>query len=258
MLLLSPLLACDELTGAPLYPSSQATLPTGGVVLIGHPDPDVSLKNSSEEPTLLDLGRWTGLPMELPDGDYYVVFQGVERLITVDSALHPGPLEGEVGLVESSTHVEDYDEDGCENGRYAWVEATLALPATDGFGWSALVRDSVSGRSFGYLELAPFIDVERDATLVLPLGEEEEVCLRLTVYNPLLEEEGDFELDCVPLPEDEEAAPCGCASGPSAGGLLVLLGLLVQRRRIANSPARARTEPGSTGLPQARRASGST
>ena len=228
VLLLSPLLACDELTGAPLYPSSQATLPTGGVVLIGHPDPEVSLRNTPQEPTLLDLGHWTGVPMDLPDGAYYVVFQGVERLITVDSSLQPGPLEGTVTLLASSTHVEDYDEDGCETGTFAWVEATLSLPGTDGFGWSALVRDRVSGRGFGYLEMAPFVDVERDATLVLPLGEEEEVCLRVTVYNPLLEEEEDFDLDCVPLPTEEVTR--GCTSAPRGPGFLALALALLLRR----------------------------
>jgi len=224
LLLLSPALACDEILGAALYPSSQASLPPGAVVLIGHPEPEYEIINTAQEVEELELGRWTGLVMDLPEGEYYVAFQGVERLITLDASVVPGPFAGDVTLSSSEVRVEDFDENGCEDGQYVWVDASLALPGVDGFGWSARIRDTVSGRSFGYVELAPFVDVERQTNLVMPYGEAEQACLRVTVYDPFLQEAGDFELDCVDLPLPDTG--CGCGGTPEAGLLLVLLGLL--------------------------------
>ncbi len=237
LLLLSPVLACDEILGADLYPSSQASLPPGAVVLIGHPEPEYEIINSEQEVEELELGRWTGLVMDLPEGDYFIAFQGVERLITLDGSVVPGPFAGQVSLSSSEVRLEDFDENGCEDGQYVWVDASLALPAVDGFGWSARIRDTVSGRSFGYVELAPFVDVERQTSLVLPYGEADRACLRVTVYDPFLEEAQDFELDCVELPLPD--TNCGCGGGSEAPLLLALLSLVpVIRRRIRRaSPA---------------------
>ena len=228
LLLLSPVLACGDVADAALYPSSQATLPVGAVVLIGHSEPEYEVLNTQEAVEELDLGRWTGLVMDLPEGDYYVSFQGVERLISLDSTVFPGNFGGEVRLVDAATRVEDFDDQGCDTPSI-WLDTTLSLDPVDGFGWSALVRDTVSGQSFGYVEMAPFIAVERSMQLVLPVGEEEQACLRVTVYDPFLEEQADFELDCVELPVVESEGRC--STGPSsAWWVLGLLSAVALRR----------------------------
>lgn len=223
LLLLSPVLACGDVADAALYPSSQATLPVGAVVLIGHPEPEYEVLGSQETVEELDLGRWTGLVMELPDGDYYVAFQGVDRLISLDSTVSPGDFSGAVRLVDATARLEDFDDEGCDVASI-WLDTTLSLDPVDGFGWSALVRDTVSGQSFGYVEMAPFIAVERDLQLVLPAGEEEQACLRVTVYDPFLTEKADFDLDCVDLPV--VASEGRCATGPAGAEWVLALAAL--------------------------------
>ena len=225
LLLLSPVFACGDVANAELLPSSQATLPIGAVVLIGQPDPDYEIPGVDTYINEMDLGQWTGIVMDLQPGEYGIEFQGLTRFITLDETLVPGDYEGEVTLVDSAVRVEDFDDQGCDV-ESVWVETTLALGAVDGFGWTVQVRDTVSGRSFGYLELPPLVDVERDYTVVTDASEHDQMCLRLTVFNPLFEEQQTLDLDCVDIPVAEDAKRCSTGLGPTSlllGGLAMLL-----------------------------------
>ncbi len=224
LLLLSPVFACGDVSNADLLPSSQATLPIGAVVLIGQPDPDYEIPGVDTLINEMDLGQWTGVVMDLEPGEYGIEFQGLTRFITLDETLVPGDYQGDVVLVDSEVRLEAFDEQGCDV-ESVWVETTLALGAADGFGWTVQVRDTVSGRSFGYVELPPLVDVERDYTVVTESGEHDQMCLRMTVFDPLFEEHQTLDLDCVDIPVAEDEKRCSTGLGPTSlllGGLAML------------------------------------